>query len=127
MEDLAREQRGKHGEPLVPGHRIGDFARECRVARLESLRELVQRLPELLLDLGRAFRVLDVLGRQVSHEPVRMVVGDEHRLEHGGRAARGARGELQHLGRDAALRDHGVIGRQRGDPALGGSRVAEGL
>ena len=55
-----------------------------------------------------------------------MGVDDEHRLEHGGRAARRARGELVQLGDDAALRDQRVVGGQRGDPTLGGSDVAEG-
>ena len=55
-----------------------------------------------------------------------MVVDDEHRLEHGGRAPRRARGELVEFRHDAVLRGQWIVGRKRGDPTLGGSDVAEG-
>ena len=54
-----------------------------------------------------------------------MAVGDEQRFQHGGRATRSARGELLDFRRDAALRGDRVVGRERRDPTLGGSDVAE--
>ncbi len=126
MQDLAPDERGQHRLPLVAGHGIGDLAGERGVALTESVRNVGQGMPELFLDLRRAARVLHVLRREVAHEAACMRVDDEHRLEHGGRAARRARGELVQFRDDAVLRGQWIVGRKRHDPTLGGSDIAEG-
>jgi hypothetical protein len=42
------------------------------------VRKVVQRVPELVLDLGGAARVLDVLRRQVTYKGVDVGVDEEH-------------------------------------------------
>jgi len=51
VQDLAREELGQERLPLVALRMAGDFLRERRVAGEETLRQVEQRLPKLILDL----------------------------------------------------------------------------
>ena len=55
-----------------------------------------------------------------------MNIDAEHRLEHRRSALRRARGELAQFGDDFALRNERIVDRERREPALGRSDIAEG-
>ena len=71
--------------------------------------------------------MLGVLRHQRAHEACRLRVDDEHGREHGRRASRRALRERVELRQQLALHDERIVGRKRGEPALGGSGVAQGL
>ncbi len=81
MDDLAPHELGQQRLPLAALRVLGDFARERAVAGEECLRQVEQRLPQLVLDPGRATGVLDVLGGKRLAHALRLRVDEEDRLE----------------------------------------------
>ena len=124
--DLPHDEPREERTPFAAGGLIADVAGKRPVALVESLRQLEQRLPELVPDFRGAAHMLDVLLRQGSRESVRIGVDPENPFEGRWLAVRRAFGDRAQFGDDAALCDERVVGWKGRQPALGGSGIAEG-
>ncbi len=125
--DLARDEFRQLRLPLAALGPLRDLACERAVADEEALREVEQRLPQLVLDLARPVRVLDVLRRQVAPQCLGARIEAKQRLEARQRSLRAAFGRTAERGDDLGVQREGVVGGKRSQPALGRLGVDQGI
>jgi hypothetical protein len=110
---------------------IGDLARERLVGEQECLREVEQRRPQLILDLGTAVGVLDILRGKCLAQSGGAAVGEEQGLESPGRASRRLLGDDAKFGQQRRMHRQWVVFRKRREPTLGrldvGHWIATGI
>src|SRR6266478_3243028 len=108
MDDLARDKLGQQRLPLVALCVTGDVAPERLIAEQESLRQVEQCLPELILDPRGTVAVLQILRRQAPSQRLGLGVEMEYCLEARRRAVRVALGEHAELDQNRCMRPQRV-------------------
>ena len=93
MHDLSGDQLGQQRLPFVALRMIGNFARERLVTQKEPLREVEQRLPQLVFHPRRTVAVFEILRGQILAQGVGEAVDAENRFEPRGCSLRVAIGE----------------------------------
>ena len=120
MDDLARDKLGQQRLPLVALRVTADVAPERLIAEQESLRQVEQRLPELILDPRRTVAVLQILRSQAPPQRLGIGIEMEYGLEARRRAVRVALGEHAELDQNRRMRAQRIVGGERRQPALDG-------
>src|SRR5258708_6990922 len=125
MHDLPGDQFGQQRLPLVALGMGTDLAGERLIAKQEALRQVEQRLPELVLDPRGAVSVLEVLRREILAQRIGVSVDMEHGLEARRRSSRVALGKPAELGEHAGVHRQRIVGWKAGEPTLDGLGVGE--
>ncbi len=127
MGDLAGDVLRELRTPLAALTVLGELMGVTAVAHKKALREVEQRLPELVLDLAGAIRVLDVLRGQVAAQRLGARVEVEQRRQPRQRALGAAVGRAAQRGHHLGVNGERVAAGERGQPAFGRLRVDQGV